>query len=217
MKDSNRGTGFAYTDRIQPVDASRSTTLAANTPDYAAGEVHPDDLPDNLPTAGGNHSRSKPESKSQTESKNSTPVKPLAKSFGQRIGELVASGEHFAIDDGDKLYRYVNGHYVTRADQFIKDRAKSITAGGIMRASWSTTNAENVVGWIAADAPDLEPPVPEYLNLNNGVLRLKDRKLLPHDHKYRTTVQLPIAFDREAACPAIDECIRVTERFKCSH
>lgn len=44
-------------------------------------------------------------------------------------------------------------------------------------------------------------PVLGYINYKNGMLRLEDRELVPHDLKYNSTFQLNCSYDPTAGCP----------------
>jgi len=48
-------------------------------------------------------------------------------------------------------------------------------------------------------------PVPDYINVRNGMVDWRKEKLLPHDPKYCSTVQLPVTYDPNANCPEFDQ------------
>lgn len=43
------------------------------------------------------------------------------------------------------------------------------------------------------------------INLKNGMYDTKRSKLIPHDSKYLSTIQIPIEYDEEAECPKFDQ------------
>jgi P4 family phage/plasmid primase-like protien len=47
-------------------------------------------------------------------------------------------------------------------------------------------------------------PTEDYINFTNGMLEWKSGVLYPHDEKYLSTVQLPIAWITDATCPRFD-------------
>ncbi|MEO2045363.1 MAG: phage/plasmid primase, P4 family, partial [Pirellulales bacterium] len=134
-------------------------------------------------------------------------------SFGEALANVVTHSEGrriqwFARDDSGNLYRYADGRYVRGAERWIKAQVKKAVQRGLQRRRWTKSSAENVVEWIRSDAPDIVPPKSKFLNVQNGLLRLSDRHLLPHDTGYLTSIQIPARYDPQAACPTIDRCIR---------
>ena len=75
--------------------------------------------------------------------------------------------------------------------------------------NWSTRFANEVVEWIAVDAPELleRPPV-DTVNVSNGLLQLTSGELLPHTHDFLSPTQLTVKYDPQAKCPAIDKFIK---------
>ena len=47
-------------------------------------------------------------------------------------------------------------------------------------------------------------PVPEFVNVTNGLVDWSDGTLHPHSPDHLSTVQLPVAYDPSATCPAFD-------------
>jgi len=43
------------------------------------------------------------------------------------------------------------------------------------------------------------------INLKNGMYNIKENKLIPHDIKYKSTIQLNVVYDEDAQCPEIDK------------
>lgn len=123
------------------------------------------------------------------------------------VADMICSVEHFAKDAGGKLYRYSDGAYRARGDVFIKRQVKAICTE-LEPGKWSTRFAAEVVEFIRLDATELwERPSMEVLNVKNGLLRIKDRKLLPHSPKHLSTVQLHFDYDPSAVCTAIEKFI----------
>ncbi|MCH7729882.1 MAG: hypothetical protein IH991_25940, partial [Planctomycetes bacterium] len=118
------------------------------------------------------------------------------------LADRICAIEYFAQDAGSKAYRFSGGVYRAKAEQFIKQRVKALCVDLRFAKEWTPRLAENVVEFIRVDSPELwERPPLDVLNVKNGLLRLKDRKLLPHSHEQLVTVQLPVKYDPNATCP----------------
>jgi putative DNA primase/helicase len=73
---------------------------------------------------------------------------------------------------------------------------------------WSRALTKEVVEFISLDVPELPAqPSTELINLQNGLLRVRTRELLPHSPQWLSTIRIPISFDSNAACPQIDRFI----------
>ena len=73
---------------------------------------------------------------------------------------------------------------------------------------WSRALSNEILEFISLDVPELhEQPSTELINLENGLLRVRTRDLLPHSPEFLSAVRIPIAFEAEARCPKIDEFI----------
>ena len=128
------------------------------------------------------------------------------------LADAICEHNHFAQDAGGKLYRYVKGDYKRKAENYVRAEVKRLCVQLNAADQWSTKLAAEVVEFIRVDAPELwEQPSMEMLNVKNGLLRLRDRKLLPHSPKHLSTVQLQVDYDPQANCPAIEKF--VTEVF----
>lgn len=46
-----------------------------------------------------------------------------------------------------------------------------------------------------------------YINFKNGIYDLKQRKLIPHDHKFKFQYYVPVDFDPKAICPTWDKLL----------
>jgi putative DNA primase/helicase len=120
---------------------------------------------------------------------------------------ISATGEHFAQDQGDKLYHYAAGVYTTGGEARIRRLTKHI----VPAEQWSTHLADEAVEYIRADAPRLWERSPlDRVNLRNGILDVKSRVLCPHSPAYLSPIQLPIDYNPDALCPAWDAQLEAT-------
>jgi putative DNA primase/helicase len=118
------------------------------------------------------------------------------------VAEAITAEDHFAQDQGGKLYRFSGGTYNQYAERFIRRRVKEVLESSGRAAEWSSHRANEVIEYIRADAPELwERPPLEEVNVLNGILRLDTRELREHDPAYLSPVQVPVNFDPEAECP----------------
>lgn len=119
------------------------------------------------------------------------------------LGMVISRFEHFAQDAGNRLHAYRAGIYVP-ADEIIKGLVPKILDHNGFLNLWSPRLCENTIEFLrtAPPAPRLweRPPVDE-LNLLNGILNIKSKKLRPHDPAFLSTVRLPVNFDPKAGPP----------------
>ena len=111
---------------------------------------------------------------------------------------LLASGLRVATGGGE-LYIHREGRYV-RGDAVLRE-----LLARQLGEHWRPGRAADVVAYLSAVAPELwERPPLDRLNVANGILDLGAGELAPHDAAFLSPVQIPVAFDPEATCPAID-------------
>jgi putative DNA primase/helicase len=127
----------------------------------------------------------------------------------QILADLICESDHFAQDLGGQLFRYSGGAYRSRGETFIKAEVKRLCLALGNSKAWSTKLANEVVEWIRVDAPELweRPPI-DVVNCQNGLLRLTNGELLSHTPDHLSPIQIPVTFDPEATCPAIDQFVR---------
>jgi len=118
------------------------------------------------------------------------------------LADDIIGRNHFAQDGGGKLYRYVDGTYKRKAEGYVKAEVKRLCVDLGAADKWGSRLASEVVEFIRVDARELwECPRLDVLNVKNGLLRIADRKLLPHSPDHLSSIQLPVVHDREATCP----------------
>ena len=119
------------------------------------------------------------------------------------LADAILESEAFAVDAGGKLWRYRGGVYHRDGVRHVARMTKAILARHGHADRWTTYRTKEVAAYLAADAPELwgRPPL-DRVNLANGILDVKTRRLYPHTPEFLSPVQLPVAFDPVAACPA---------------
>jgi P4 family phage/plasmid primase-like protien len=106
-----------------------------------------------------------------------------------------------------QLWVYQAGVYGPEGEACL--RADAQTLLGPERRVDRITEALDYVA-VATRIEEEPPPDAQYLNLRNGRLDWKTRTLTPHTSHVFTTVQLPVAYDPTATCPAFDAYLAST-------
>ncbi|HUY91825.1 MAG TPA: phage/plasmid primase, P4 family [Pirellulales bacterium] len=118
------------------------------------------------------------------------------------IAEHLLKESHFARQADGKLFVYLDGYYQPKGDDEVRRLVKSLLKRIKRAAEWSSKLANEVVEFIAIDAPPLrEKPHLKWLNVRNGLLNVETRELRRHTPEYRCSVQIPVKYDPSAACP----------------
>jgi P4 family phage/plasmid primase-like protien len=127
------------------------------------------------------------------------------------LADAICVRDYFAQDAGGRLYYYKNGVYRPHGERHVKAMVKTLlTAWGETKA-WSTRLASEVVEFIRTDARETpDRPHMDLVNVENGMVRVEDGVLLPHDPKHLSVVQLPVKHDPAAACPSIEAFVAAT-------
>ena len=103
-------------------------------------------------------------------------------------------------DRGDALWTYNGGVWrpdgrvtvARRVNELIGDRSRS-------------SHTTNVVHYLTSMCEEItSAPVPEFINCRNGLLDWRTGELHPHTPEVLSTVQLPVEWDPDASCPAVE-------------
>jgi P4 family phage/plasmid primase-like protien len=112
-------------------------------------------------------------------------------------------GQDF-FHDGSHLYQYSEeGYYREKNDKEISQAMQEIL--GIDSNSHRISDATNLLCGRVYKDPDKLRQDPQLVNVRNGMLDVRARKLYPHDKSYCSRVQLPIVYDPSAKCPRWDQ------------
>ena len=119
------------------------------------------------------------------------------------IANTILEDDHFAQDDGGKLWVYQHGVYIPRGAARVKSRVKSILEARDVSDEWTSHLASETVEYIRVDSPYLwDRPPADILNLQNGLLDVRTGVLKPHTPDHLSAVQIPVTYDPAAVCPA---------------
>lgn len=125
------------------------------------------------------------------------------------VAGIILRDNYFAQDLGGELYFYKDGCYRKGAHRAIHLAVVQIFEKfSGHKTKWTSARGQEVIKYIGTKAAELLPhPEVHRINLLNGIYNLKSGELEPHTPEYRTTVQLNVAYDREAVCTAWDTFI----------
>ncbi|GEP40121.1 hypothetical protein NPS01_37840 [Nocardioides psychrotolerans] len=111
----------------------------------------------------------------------------------------VIGGGPLRIGRDDLMWSYAQGVWV--ADKHAVRNRSTVLLGERFRTGHASTAEAIVRARVDAIACD---PVPEFVNFANGLLDWRSGQLFAHTPDVPTTVQLPIAYDADAQCPAFE-------------
>src|SRR5579863_2161789 len=124
------------------------------------------------------------------------------------LAAAITAQDRFARNGSDVLYVYRDGVYKPAGEFLVRQRVKHVLLDNDCPEMWSRALATEVLEFIALDVPELpEQPSTELINLRNGLLNVRTRELFAHSPEFQSTIRIPITFDPNASCPAIDKFI----------
>ncbi len=120
------------------------------------------------------------------------------------LGEWFMARHHCLVIAGE-LYVYQGGVYAPG------QRIFDVACTEVLGMAFSPKRLTDSLAYVKNTAAELTPVEAlggDLLNLPNGLLDPHTRELHPHTPDYHSTTQLPVVYDPEATCPAIDEFLR---------
>ncbi|WP_053589673.1 DNA primase family protein [Bacillus sp. FJAT-22090] len=128
------------------------------------------------------------------------------KTFSSKLlAEHIMEDNHF-IYDGNFLYRYELGVYRIINDYVIRKKCAEL-----LEDRFKKSYGDEVVHYIQVTTfrkTENANARTDLINVSNGLLEWRKRKLHPHTPEYFTTIQIPIYFKPEAIAPNIDTFFR---------
>ena len=116
---------------------------------------------------------------------------------------LLEKYHFFALSDTLETYVYKNGVFVPEAERLISTEVQALLG----EKSKKHYQAE-ILNYIQHETLISRNDIyrgSRFINLMNGVYDRESKVLLPHDPKYRFITQIPVFFDINATCPAIEK------------
>lgn len=116
------------------------------------------------------------------------------------LADDIARDHPLMHDPGDQVWVYVGGVWRPDEHGWVR-RSVAGRLGNKTRPAHTAAVVHYILG--VSDLM-LCQPVPEYVNVKNGLLDWRTGRLEPHRPDVLSTVQLDVAWDPDATCPAID-------------
>lgn len=118
----------------------------------------------------------------------------------RRLAEQLAAETRVATSTGGQLYVFRRGAYRPGGERDLRGRIAAALGD-----HWKEARARETLGYLRDTTPQLWPEPPrDQINVANGILDIPSGKLSPHDPEFLSPVQIPVAYDPAATCPAID-------------
>lgn len=119
-----------------------------------------------------------------------------------KLRGVVNPDDDLALGVDQQVWRYEDGRYLQ--DDEVTTRRTVQVLRDLYRRDASPLARDMVIHAPAFPRLTDSPPDPGLINVRNGMVDWRTGELLPHSPTYRSTVQLPVAFDPEATCPRFD-------------
>jgi len=125
------------------------------------------------------------------------------------LGEQIIERVPIAKAPNNSLYYYNKGVYLPNGIQAVEELIIQLMQHAGIMSKWKADYVGLVVKYITTVVPTLwEKPVEDKINLLNGIFDIIEWKLIPHTHKYLSTVQLPIQYNKDAVCYGMEKFVR---------
>jgi len=119
----------------------------------------------------------------------------------QRMGQTLKAESYFSLGEDFGLYRYEGGVYRPDGEAHARARIRDLLAERFKRR-----HLDDTLAWLKAETATIPAAPPErVLNVANGLLDWRTGELRPHTPEHRSAIQLPVAWNPDAECPAIDD------------
>jgi len=106
------------------------------------------------------------------------------------------------VYSNDRFYVYESGVWRFKDSNAISRILRNILHS-FVPDSWTPKLESEYISALKVEAPRVDKMDPDrkLINLTNGMLDLREYRLIPHDKKYYSTIQVPIRYDPNAQCP----------------
>jgi len=122
-----------------------------------------------------------------------------------RLADDLMEMEHFITSRRSKIiYIYRDGVYDPEGEAYIDEWTRIILGD-----EYRKNRANEVISAIrSATYTEIIEPPPNLINLRNGIYDIETGKLYEHDPKYKFLNQLPVRYDPNASCQAVERFLR---------
>lgn len=104
----------------------------------------------------------------------------------------------------DDILVYENGVYTFNGEKLIREECETRVPPPYLTTHMCHEIRDRIAGTTFADREKFNTE--KYtINLQNGLLDVKTRELIPHTPAFLSTIRIPIAYDPQAKCPKIQE------------
>ena len=100
------------------------------------------------------------------------------------------------------IYVYEDGYYRLNGEDYIVQIIKELFKGQVYKSHYKNEILDYLATENIVDREEIEPPK-HLINLNNGVLDIRSKKLLPHSPDYYFLYKIPWDYNPKAKCPKI--------------
>jgi putative DNA primase/helicase len=117
-----------------------------------------------------------------------------------RLAEAIREADHVRVGHDGRLWRYEAGVYRPDGDRHVAGRVRELLGERFGRrvADEVQTYLRSFPVTVTAE------PSTTYINCANGLLHLEGRELKPHDPREVSTTQIPVEWQPDARCPAVE-------------
>ncbi len=123
------------------------------------------------------------------------------KFVARRVAEALRAETPIATNAAGQLYVYAEGTY-RRNEADLRSRLI-----GHLGDDWKRNKVDETLGFLRDSSPKLWPAPPrDRVNCTNGIVDL-DGNLEQHTPDFLSPIQIPVAFDPGADCPAIEKFV----------
>lgn len=118
------------------------------------------------------------------------------------LAKAVLAMGPIATDHGQLFYRYADGVWLPDGERVIRERVTEL-----LRNRYRISHGSTVIDMLRNREPAFDDDAwdTQYLNLPNGLLDWRTGQLHPHDPKVASVIRIPIEWDPDATCPAIEK------------
>lgn len=117
-----------------------------------------------------------------------------------RLGEIIRELGHVRMGKGGALWRYDEGVYRSDGEAFVRATVRSCLGDACRKLHF-----DEVLTWLRSFPVTItDDQDTEMVNVANGLLNWRTGDLAGHDPDVVSTAQIPVEWNPDAVCPAVD-------------